>query len=130
MTKGFIECKTRFLYPMMKMRNYRQYKFQDVNLSFKEGRESTMNMVVEVGEGEIRRFFRRATSQRERSRYFDAARAKTLVQTRIDTSLWSSKGKSEKEAIEWAKWKWFHVSGILGTNADNSYFISAVKQTQ
>jgi hypothetical protein len=100
MTKGFIECKARFLYPMMKMRNYRQYKFQDVKLSFKEGRESTMNMVVEVGEGEIRRFFRRATSQRERSRYFDAARAKTLVQTRIDTSLWSSKGKSEKEAIE------------------------------
>jgi hypothetical protein len=53
MKKGFIECKARFLYPMMKMRNYRrQYKFQGVQLSFKEERESAMSMVVEVGQGE------------------------------------------------------------------------------
>jgi hypothetical protein len=37
------------------------------------------------GGGGVRGFFRRATSQRERSRDFDATRAKTLVQTRIDT---------------------------------------------
>jgi hypothetical protein len=38
---------------MMKMRNYRRrYKFQGVKLSFKEGRESAMSMVVEVGQGE------------------------------------------------------------------------------
>jgi hypothetical protein len=53
MKKGFIECKAQFLYSMMKMRNYRScYKFQGVNMSFKEGQESTMNMVKEVGEGE------------------------------------------------------------------------------
>jgi hypothetical protein len=53
MKKGFIECKAQFLYSMMKMRNYRScYKFQGMNMSFKEGQESTMNMVKEVGEGE------------------------------------------------------------------------------
>jgi hypothetical protein len=38
---------------MMKMRNYgRCWKFQGMNLSFKEGRDSTISMVVEVGEEE------------------------------------------------------------------------------
>jgi hypothetical protein len=51
-------------------------------------------MVVEVGQGEgeveggVRGFFRRATSQRERSRDFDAARATTPVQTQIDNGSW------------------------------------------
>jgi hypothetical protein len=49
--KCFIECKARCLYPMMKMRNYRRR--QGVKLSFKEGRESAMSMVVEVGQGEV-----------------------------------------------------------------------------
>jgi hypothetical protein len=53
--------------------------------------------------GGVRGFFRRATSQRERSRDFDAARATAHVQTRIDTGLWTSKGKSAKEAI-WRTW--------------------------
>jgi hypothetical protein len=74
--------------------------------------------------------FRRATSQRERPRYFDAARAKVPIQTQIDISPETSKGKSAKEAIGWAWSKWFHVLGIPGRNADNPYFISAVKQTQ
>jgi hypothetical protein len=47
-----------------------------------------MSMVVEVGQGEgeggVRGFFRRVTSQRERSRDFDAARDTAPVQTRID----------------------------------------------
>jgi hypothetical protein len=74
--------------------------------------------------------FRRATSQRERPRDFDATRAKAPVQTRIDTSPWTSKGKSTKEVIGRAWLKWFHVSGIPGRNVNNPYFISAVKQTQ
>jgi hypothetical protein len=80
--------------------------------------------------GGVKGFFKRATSQRERSRDFDATRAKVHVQTRIDTSPWTNKGKSVKEAIGRAWSKWFHVSGIPGRNADNPYFISAVKQTQ
>jgi hypothetical protein len=74
--------------------------------------------------------FRRATSQRERPRDFDDARAKAPVQTRIDTGPWTSKEKSTKEAIGRAWSKWFHVSRIPGKNADNPYFISVVKQTQ
>jgi hypothetical protein len=58
----------------------------------------------------VKGLFRRATSQRERSRDFDATRAKAPVQTRIDTGPWNNKGKSAKEAIGWAWSKWFHVS--------------------
>jgi hypothetical protein len=82
------------------------------------------------GGGGIQGFFRRATSQRERSRYFDAARTTAPVQTWIDNGPWTSKGKSAKEAIGRAWSKWFYVSGILSRNASNPYFISAVKQTQ
>jgi hypothetical protein len=82
------------------------------------------------GGGGVKGLFRRATFQRERPRDFDAARAKAPVQTRIDTDPWTSKGKSVKKAIGWTWSKWFHVSGILGRNTDNPYFISAVKQTQ
>jgi hypothetical protein len=39
----------------------------------------------------------RITSRRERSKDFDAVRATTPIQTRIDTSLWTSKGKSAKD---------------------------------
>ena len=95
-----------------------------------------MSTVVGVGvevDMVLRDFFRRATSKRERpspQKDFCAARAKAPVQTRIDTGPWSSKGRSAKEAIGRAWSKWFHVSGIPGRNADNPYFISAVKQTQ
>jgi hypothetical protein len=82
------------------------------------------------GGGGVWGFFRRATSQWERSRDFDAARAIAPVQTQIDTSQWTSKGKSAKEAIWWAWSKWFHILGIPDRNTDNPYFISAVKQTQ
>jgi hypothetical protein len=75
----------------------------------------------------VQGFFRRATSQRERSRDFDIARATAPIQTRIDTGPWTSKRKSAKEVIGRAWSNWFHVSGIPGRNADNPYFISAVK---
>jgi hypothetical protein len=81
------------------------------------------------GGGGVRGILKRATSQRERSRDFDATRVKKHVQTRIDTGLWTSKGKSAKEVIGRAWSKWFHVSGIPGRNADNPYFILAMKQT-
>jgi hypothetical protein len=81
------------------------------------------------GIGGVMGLFRRATLQRERSRDFDAARANAPIQTRINTGLWTSKGKSAKEVIGWAWSKWFHVLGIPGRDADNLYFISAVKQT-
>jgi hypothetical protein len=82
------------------------------------------------GGGGVKGLFKRATSQRERARDFDVARANPPVQTRIDTGLWTGKGKSAKKGIGQAWSKWFHVSGIPGRNADNPYFISAVKQTQ
>jgi hypothetical protein len=82
------------------------------------------------GGGGVKGLFMRATSQRERPRDFDTARAKAPIQTQIDTGPWTTKRKSAKEAIGRAWSKWFHVSGIPGMNADNSYFISAVKQTQ
>jgi hypothetical protein len=108
-----------------------------VKLSFKEGRESVMSMMVEVGRGrwrgrggEVRGFFRRAISHRKMSRDFDTARATAPVQTWIDTGPWTSKGKSAKKAIGQAWSKWFHVSRIPSRNTNNPYFISAVKQTQ
>jgi hypothetical protein len=67
------------------------------------------------GGGGIKGLFRRATPQREGPRDFDP---------------WTSKGKSAKKALGQAWSKWFHVLGIPGRNADNLYFISAVKQTQ
>jgi hypothetical protein len=68
------------------------------------------------GGGGVKGLFRRVTSQREKPRDFDAARAKAPVQTRIDIGPWTSKGKSAKEAIGRAWSKWFHVSGIPGRN--------------
>jgi copper(I)-binding protein len=66
MMKCSIECKTQFHNPMMKMRNCRRCKnFRGVKLSFKEGRDNIMSMVVKVGEeegGGVKRLFRRATS--------------------------------------------------------------------
>ena len=77
---------------------------------------------------------RRVTSQREsRSKGisdFDLHRAKSQVQTKIDSGPWTNKGKKAKEAIGRAWSKWFHVTGIPGKKVDDPYFISAVKQTQ
>jgi hypothetical protein len=49
------KCFMVFIYPMMKMRNCRRCKnFRGVKLSFKEGRDNIMSMVVKVGEVESR----------------------------------------------------------------------------
>jgi hypothetical protein len=55
---------------------------------FQRRADNTMSMVVEVGGGGgggggVKGLFNRATSQGERHRDFDAARAKTLVQAQI-----------------------------------------------
>jgi hypothetical protein len=98
-----------------------------------------MSMVVKMREGwrwkfeqgrGIRGILRRATSNREIPSDFDVARAEACVQNRIDIDPWTSKGKSAKEAIEQAWLKWFHVLVIRDRNANNTYFILAVKQTQ
>jgi hypothetical protein len=80
---------------------------------------------------EVKGFFRRTTSQRESSRDFDAVRAKEVVQTRIDTGPWISKGKSVKEAIGRAWSKWFHVSGDPKQERGQSifYFSSETNST-
>jgi hypothetical protein len=51
------------------------------------------------GGGGVKGLFRRAMSQRERHRDFDAVRAKALVQTQINIGPWTSKGKSANETI-------------------------------
>jgi len=84
--------------------------------------------------GGLSGLLRRVTSQREsRSKGiddFDLQRAKSPVQTKIDSGPWTNKGKKAKEAIGRAWSKWFHVTGIPGRKADDPYFISAVRQTQ
>jgi hypothetical protein len=76
------------------------------------------------GGGGVKGLFRRGTSQRERPRDFDATRAKPPIQTRIDTGLWTSKGKSVKEAIGRAWSKWFHISGIPGRNEFTIFIVT------
>jgi hypothetical protein len=53
----------------------------------------------ESGGGGVKELFRKGTPERERPRDFDPTRVKAPVQTRIDTSPWTSKGKSAKEVI-------------------------------
>jgi hypothetical protein len=53
-----------------------------------------------------------------------------MQQQRIDTGSWTQKGKNAKEAIGKAWGKFFHYVGISGRNADNPYFVSAVRETQ
>jgi hypothetical protein len=95
-----------------------------MKLSFKEGRDNTISMVVEVGEVESRNCLGETRSI--------GKGLETLMpqETRHQFKLGYRKGKNAKEAIGWAWSKWFHVSRITGRNADNPYFISAVKQTQ
>jgi hypothetical protein len=56
------------------------------------------------GGGGVKGLFRRATSQRERPRDFDAARAKAPVQTQIDTGSWTCKGKECKGTHRAGTW--------------------------
>jgi hypothetical protein len=78
------------------------------------------------------RLLRRSTSQRQTPGVTDynIASSRGPVQTRIDTGPWSKKGKNAKEAIGRAWAKFFHTAGVAGRNADNPYFVSAVRETQ
>jgi hypothetical protein len=53
-----------------------------------------------------------------------------MTQPRIDTGKWTQKGKNAKEAIGKAWGNFFHIVGIPGRQADNPYFVSAIRETQ
>jgi hypothetical protein len=53
-----------------------------------------------------------------------------MTQPRIDTGSWTQKGKNANEAIGKAWSKFFHIAGVPGRQADNPYFVSAVRETQ
>ncbi len=80
----------------------------------------------------ITSMLRRATSHRESPavRDYNLASAKFPVQTRIDIGFFTKKGKQARQAIgeSWARF--FFTAGIPGRNADNPYFVSAVRETQ
>ena len=80
----------------------------------------------------ITNMLRRATSHRESPavRDYNLASAKAPVQPRIDTGFFTKKGKQARQAIgeSWARF--FFTAGIPGRNADNPYFVSAVRETQ
>lgn len=80
----------------------------------------------------ITNMLRRATSHRESPavRDYNLASAKAPVQPRIDTGFFTKKGKQARQAIgeSWARF--FFTPGIPDRNADNSYFVSAVRETR
>lgn len=80
----------------------------------------------------ITNMLRRATSHRESPavRDYNLASAKAPVQPRIDIGFFTKKGKQARQAIgeSWARF--FFTAGIPGRNADNPYFVSAVRETQ
>jgi hypothetical protein len=53
-----------------------------------------------------------------------------MTQPWIDTGQWTQKGKNAKEAIGKAWSKFFHIAGVSGRQVENSYFVSAVRETQ
>ena len=81
----------------------------------------------------MQRMFRRATSQRESPAVEDynlaADGRRGMTQPRIDTGSWTHKGRDAKEAISKAWSKFFHIAGVPGRQADNPYFVSAVRET-
>jgi hypothetical protein len=82
----------------------------------------------------LERLLRRATSSRESPAVRDynlaAGGSRGMTQPRIDTGKWTQKGKNAKEAIGKAWGKFFHIAGIPGRQADNPYFVSAIRETQ
>jgi hypothetical protein len=50
-----------------------------------------------------------------------------MTQPRIDIGSWTQKGKNAKEDIGKAWSKFFHVAGVPERQADNPYFVSAVR---
>ncbi|CAN6284201.1 unnamed protein product [Urochloa humidicola] len=84
----------------------------------------------------LQRMFGRAASQRERPSAavedynLASGGRRGLTQQRIDTGSWTQRGKNAKEAIGKAWAKFFHIAGMPGRQADNPYFVSAVRETQ
>ncbi|CAM0146800.1 unnamed protein product [Urochloa decumbens] len=84
----------------------------------------------------LQRMFGRVTSQRERlspaveDYNLASGGRRGMTHTRIDTGSWTQKGKNAKEAIGKAWSKFFHIAGVPGRQADNPYFVSAVRETQ
>ena len=80
----------------------------------------------------IARMFRRSSSQSQAPCVTDynIASGKPYTQTRIDVGPFSKKEKGARESIGRAWSKWFHVAGVAGRQADNPYFVSAVRETQ
>ena len=85
-------------------------------------------------ENPVQRMFQRSTSHRESPAVADYNLAsggrRGMTQPRIDTGSWTQKGKNAKEAIGKAWSKFFHIAGVPGRQADNPYFVSAVRETQ
>jgi hypothetical protein len=80
----------------------------------------------------LQRMLRRSSSARQTPGVTDynLASARGMTQPRIDTGPWTKKGKNAKEAIGRAWSKFFHIAGVPGRQADNPYFVSAVRETQ
>ena len=53
-----------------------------------------------------------------------------MTQPRIDTGSWTQKVRNAKEAFGKAWSKFFHIAGVPGRQADNPFFVSAVRETQ
>jgi hypothetical protein len=51
-----------------------------------------------------------------------------MTQPTIDTGSWTQKGKNARESIGKAWSKFVHVAGVRARQADNLYFVSAVRE--
>jgi hypothetical protein len=85
-------------------------------------------------ENPLQRLLRRSGSRRETpvvvEDYNLAAGGRSgMTRPRIDTGSWTQKGKNAKEAIGKAWSNFFHITGVHGRQADNPYFVIAVRET-
>ena len=82
----------------------------------------------------LQRMLRWATLQREspavENYNLASGGRRGMTQPMIDTGSWTQKGRNAKEAIGKAWSKFFHFAGVSGRQADNPYFVSAVRETQ
>jgi hypothetical protein len=85
-------------------------------------------------ENPLQRMLRRSGSRRDTPMVVEdynlaVGGRRGMTQPRIDTDSWTHKGKNAKEAIGKAWSKFFHIAGVPGRQADNPYFVSAVRET-
>ena len=88
-----------------------------------------------AGGNPLQRLLRRAGSRREtpvdvEDYNLAAGGSRGMTQPRIDTGSWTQRGKNAKESLGKAWSKWFDIAGVPGRQADNPYFVSAVRETQ